>query len=68
MNALKSKYQKFIELHWAWMDKIVVANVEKAAAVKLLQAATEWEKELQEEIFCTMVELLSTIVELGSTE
>ena len=39
------------------MDKVAIANVEKAAVVEQLQATTEWEKKLYKEISHAMAEL-----------
>ena len=66
MYALKSGYQKIINLYQAWMDKVAAANVEKTTAIEQLQAASEWKKMLQEEIFRMTVDLQSSKVKLGS--
>ena len=65
MYALESGYQKFIKLRWMWMDKVAIANVEKAAAIEQLQAAAEQEKMLQEEISLVTTELQSSRAEVG---
>ena len=68
MYAWESGYQKFIELHQMWMDKVAVANVEKATAIKQLQATAERKKMLQEEISHVTVELQSSRAALASAQ
>ena len=50
------------------MDKVMVANIEKSAAVEQLQSAVKREKMLQEEISRVTIELQSSRAELGSIQ
>ena len=68
MYALEGGYRKFVERHRAWMDKIMIVDVEKSTAIEQLQAAAEREKMLQEEISYVTVELQSSRAELRLTQ
>ena len=64
MHTLESRYRKITDLRWAWMDKVVAANVEKTTTVEQLQTATEWKKKLQEEISYMTADLQSSRAKL----
>ena len=66
MHDLEVGYQKIANFRRSWMDKMAVANVEKMAALEQLQAATEREAKLQEEVSHLTADLQSFRAKLES--
>ena len=57
MHDLEVDYRKIADFHRSWMDKVAATNAEKTAALEQLQAASEREAKLQEEVSYLTVDL-----------